>query len=86
MKNTKITNQTSKTLEPLIQSNEVTSRLTNMETNNTITKTNTTKQSRKVMMSPNQDIKRWFESPVRGSTVTAEVRLRRLDKFARYII
>lgn len=40
-------------------------------------------QSRRVHMLANPEIKRWHDNLARGSPVTAEVRLRRLDKFCR---
>ena len=39
------------------------------------------KQSRKERILANPDVKRWYDNLSRGSPITAEVRLRRLDKF-----
>ena len=63
--------------------NEVAERLTDMG-NKKPTITNTTakpKTSRKARMLSNPEIKRWYDNLARGSPITAEVKLRRLDKF-----
>ena len=39
------------------------------------------RKSRKTRMLANPEIKRWYDNLARGSPITAEVRLRRLDKF-----
>lgn len=64
--------------------NEVAERLTDMGNKKLLTTNNTAKQqkiSRKDRMLINPDVKRWFDNLSRGSPITAEVRLRRLDKF-----
>ena len=61
---------------------EVAERLTDMG-NKTKTKNNTAKISRKDKMLTNTEIKRWHDNLARGSPITAEVRLRRLDLFCR---
>ena len=61
---------------------EVAERLTDMGTN-TRTKTDTAKISRKDKMLTNPEIKRWYDNLARGSEITADVRLRRLDMFCR---
>ena len=65
-----------------IPNSEVAERLTDMGTN-TRTKTDTAKISRKKKMLTNPEIKRWYDNLARGSEITAEVRLRRLDMFCR---
>jgi hypothetical protein len=62
---------------------EVAERLTDMGNKKLLTTNYTAKQkqSRKERMLNNSDVKRWFDNLSRGSPITAEVRLRRLDKF-----
>ena len=54
-----------------------------MGKNKLSTKKDTAKQrtSRKKKMLANLDIKRWYDNLARGSPITADVRLRRLDRF-----
>ena len=66
----------------LSKDSEVAERLTDMGTN-TRTKTDTAKISRKDRMLANPEIKRWYDNLARGSEITADVRLRRLDMFCR---
>ena len=63
---------------------EVAERLTDVG-NSTRSKTenNTAKISRKDRMLTNPEIKRWYDNLARGSEITADVRLRRLDMFCR---
>lgn len=61
--------------------NEVAERLTDMGKEIQTTKNNTAKQTRRARMLSNPDVKRWFDNLARGSVITAETRLRRLDKF-----
>ena len=62
--------------------NEVAERQTDMgnkkQTTNITAKSHT---SRKARMLSNPEIKRWHDNLARGSPITAEVRMRRLDKF-----
>ena len=63
---------------------EVAERLTDMGKQKLVITNNTAKQqkiSRKQRMLVNPDIKRWYDNLSRGSPLTADVRLRRLDKF-----
>ena len=62
---------------------EVAERFTDMGKNKLSTKKDTAKQrtSRKKKMLANLDIKRWYDNLARGSPITADVRLRRLDRF-----
>jgi len=60
--------------------NEVAERLTDMG-NNTRMKNHAAKQSRKKRMLTNPEIRRWYNNLARGSPITADVRVRRLDKF-----
>jgi len=62
---------------------EVTERLTDMGKNNDATQhtAKPRKTSRKDRMLVHPEIKRWYDNLARGSEITAEVRLRRLDKF-----
>ena len=62
---------------------EVAERFTDMGKNKLSTKKDTAKQrtSRKKKMLANLDIKRWHDNLARGSPITADVRLRRLDRF-----
>jgi len=60
--------------------NEVAERLTDMG-NNTRMKNHAAKQSRKKRMLTNPEIRRWYDNLARGSPITADVRVRRLDKF-----
>ena len=63
--------------------NEVAERLTDVGKNMRVSINNpqTTKKTRKNSMLANLDIKRWYDNTARGSRNTAEVRLRRLDRF-----
>lgn len=62
---------------------EVTERLTDMGNNTDATQHTATpkKTSRKDRMLVHPEIKRWYDNLARGSEITAEIRLRRLDKF-----
>ena len=62
---------------------EVTERLTDMGNNTDATQhtAKPKKTSRKDRMLVHPEIKRWYDNLARGSEITAEVRLRRLDKF-----
>ena len=62
---------------------EVAERLTDMGNNTRTKTTKTAKISRKDKMLTNPEIKRWYDNLARGSEITAEVRLRRLDMFCR---
>ena len=63
---------------------EVAERLTDMGINTrTKTTTNTAKISKKEKMLTNPEVKRWYDNLARGSEITADVRLRRLDMFCR---
>ena len=63
---------------------EVAERLTDMGNNTrSKTKNNTTKISKKDKMLTNPEIKRWYDNLARGSVITADVRLRRLDMLCR---
>ncbi len=62
---------------------EVAERLTDMGKNKLSTKKDTAKlqTSKKQRMLRNPEIKRWYDNLARGSLITADVRLRRLDRF-----
>ena len=66
---------------------EVAERLTDMgnkkqtTTDNDTAKSHTKRTSRKTRMLTHPEIKRWHDNLARGSPITAEVRIRRLDKF-----
>ena len=61
---------------------EVAERQTDMGNKDQTTKTTTSaKRSKKTRMLTNREIKRWYDNLARGSPITADVRLRRLDKF-----
>ncbi len=67
----------------LSKDSEVVERLTDMGNNTRTKTTNTAKISRKDKMLTNPEVKRWYDNLARGSEITAEVRLRRLDMFCR---
>ncbi|KAF6247097.1 site-specific integrase [Nitrosopumilus sp. b3] len=67
-----------------IPQDEVAERQTDMGKQKLVTTNNTAKQqkiSRKQRMLANPDVKRWYDNLARGSPLTADVRVRRLDKF-----
>ena len=65
---------------PTIAKNEVAERLTDMGKHMRHT-ANAAKHTKKSRLLSNPDIKRWYDNLARGSKLTAEGRLRRLNKF-----
>ena len=51
------------------------------EEQNQITTTTAKRQTKNGQMLANPDVRRWFDNMARGSTLTAEMRLRRLSRF-----
>jgi len=60
---------------------EVAERLTDMGNNRQHTKNAAKKTSRKDRMLANPAVRRWYDNLARGSELTAEIRIRRLDRF-----
>ncbi|MCH7648566.1 MAG: hypothetical protein IIA83_08170 [Thaumarchaeota archaeon] len=70
---------------PILSRDEDAERLSDMGKNKLVITNDTAKQqkrqSRKARILVNPDVKRWYDNLARGSPLTAEVRIRRLDKF-----